>query len=359
MEIKLKQIELFDYNWKISNTKFSKDKGTVFSCFSCGGGSTMGYKLAGFDVIGCNEIDPAMMNVYKENHSPKYSYLESIKILKLRNNLPKQLFDIDILDGSPPCSSFSVSGNREKDWGKEKMFREGQKKQVLDTLFFDFIDFVAKIKPKIVIAENVKGLILGNAIKYCTRIREAFDTAGYYCERWLLDSSKMGIPQKRERVFFIAIRNDIAKENGFCGGLFGDLIELDLNFKLPIIPFSQVSDNNDKSEINNTVLSTLYYKTKPGQSFSKAHDKGHYFNCNRVHPDFPVPTITAHHSGGSWHNSIKRYLNTSELIKCSSFPSDYNFLDQKPKYIIGMSVPPVMMAQISTRIYDQMLSKIR
>jgi DNA (cytosine-5)-methyltransferase 1 len=47
---------------------------------------------------------------------------------------------LDILDGSPPCSSFSMAGNREKDWGKEKKFREGQAEQVLDNLFFDFID---------------------------------------------------------------------------------------------------------------------------------------------------------------------------------------------------------------------------
>lgn len=47
----------FPYNWRLSEAKFTKDKGKVFSCFACGGGSTMGYKLAGFDVIGCNEID--------------------------------------------------------------------------------------------------------------------------------------------------------------------------------------------------------------------------------------------------------------------------------------------------------------
>lgn len=61
----------------------------------------MGYKLAGFDVIGCNEIDPRMMEVYRRNHNPKYSYLEPIQTFKLRDDLPDELYDLDILDGSP------------------------------------------------------------------------------------------------------------------------------------------------------------------------------------------------------------------------------------------------------------------
>lgn len=95
----------------------------------------MGYKLAGFDVIGCNEIDPKMMKCYIENHNPQYTFLEDIRDLVRRNNLPEELYNLDILDGSLPCSTFSMSGLREDAWGKEKKFKEGQKTQVLDTLF--------------------------------------------------------------------------------------------------------------------------------------------------------------------------------------------------------------------------------
>lgn len=201
---------MYDYKWTLKDANFTKDKGKVFSCFACGGGSTMGYKLAGFDVIGCNEIDPKMMEAYIANHNPKYSFLEPIQTFKLRDDLPSELYELDILDGSPPCSSFSMSGNREKDWGKKKKFREGQAEQVLDDLFFDFIDLANKLQPKIVIAENVKGLLMGNAKKYVHRIYEEFDFAGYYVQHFLLDASKMGVPQRRERVFFIALRKDLA-----------------------------------------------------------------------------------------------------------------------------------------------------
>jgi len=204
----------FPYRWTLKDALFTKDKGKVFSCFSCGGGSTMGYKLAGFDVIGCNEIDHCMMYAYHQNHDPKYPFLEPIQGFKLRNDLPDELYNLDILDGSPPCSTFSMAGSREDAWGVEKKFREGQAKQILDTLFIDFIDLAHKLQPKVVIAENVKGLLIGSAIGYVRRIYDEFDKAGYYCQHWLLDAQCMGVPQRRERVFFVCLKKTLPSH--FC-----------------------------------------------------------------------------------------------------------------------------------------------
>lgn len=93
----------YPYRWTLADANFTKDKGKVFSCFACGGGSTMGYKLAGFDVIGCNEIDGRMMDVYCRNHDPKFPFIEPIQEFKKREDLPEELYNLDILDGSPPC----------------------------------------------------------------------------------------------------------------------------------------------------------------------------------------------------------------------------------------------------------------
>lgn len=103
-----------------------------------------------------------------------------------------------------------MSGLREDAWGKEKKFKEGQKTQVLDTLFFDFIALAKRLKPKVVIAENVKGLLLGNAIDYVRRIYKDFEEAGYYCQHFLLDASKMGVPQK-ENVYSLYVSGMIWK----------------------------------------------------------------------------------------------------------------------------------------------------
>lgn len=345
----------FPYRWNLKDADFKKNRGTVFSCFACGGGSTMGYKLAGFDVIGCNEIDPKMMAAYIANHNPKYSFLESIQTFKERNDLPEELYNLDILDGSPPCSSFSISGKREKHWGKEKKFREGQAVQILDNLFFDFIDLAKKLQPKIVVVENVKGLIIGNAKKYLVRINQAFEDAGYYVRHWLLDASKMGVPQKRKRVIFVAIRKDISPP--FVKKLlFTYAPNLDLEFNEREIPFKEIADDLDLN-LRDDSVSKLWDKVKEGSSFSKAHPKGHWFNEYKCHPDKPMQTITASNRG-SWHHSIKRGVNDLEIKLGGTFPLDYNFLSNTVRYIVGMSVPPVMIAQIASRIDEQWLSKM-
>lgn len=229
-----------EYEWTLKDANFTKDKGKVFSCFACGGGSTMGYKLAGFDVLGFNEIDKRMAEAYIENHNPKYSFIEPIQQFKNRKDLPKDLYNLDILDGSPPCSSFSMAGNRERDWGKEKKFREGQTEQVLDTLFFDFIDLAKELKPKVVIAENVKGILLGNAKKYVVEICKEFEKAGYYIQYFKLNAKNMGVPQSRERVFFIGLRTDLADNFLYQKDLFTFTPKLRLKFKEREIPFLEI-----------------------------------------------------------------------------------------------------------------------
>lgn len=347
----------FNYEWTLKDANFTKDKGTVFSCFACGGGSTMGYKLAGFNVLGCNEIDPKMIEAYKANHNPKYAYLEPIQTFKLRKDLPKELYNLDILDGSPPCSSFSMAGNREKDWGKEKKFREGQAEQVLDNLFFDFIDLAKELQPKVVVAENVSGLMMGAAKEYVKKIYVAFQKAGYELkiEPYLLDASKMGVPQRRKRVFFIALRNDLADQFMEAVDMFQTAPKLDLEFKENYINFGEIQENSDRELVSDSYLKHWNKASNKGRSYETKNGTKFGFFYKAV-KNLPLATIT---SGGSYaiENLPELLLNT-EFCKCGSYPLDYNFLGNKPQYLIGMSVPPIMTAQIATEIYNQWLSKL-
>ncbi len=351
----------FSYEWTLKDANFTKDKGTVFSCFACGGGSTMGYKLAGFDVLGHNDIDKKMIEVYKVNHKPKYSFLESITTFAKRKDLPKELYNLDILDGSPPCSSFSMAGSREKGWGKEKKFREGQSKQVLDTLFFDFINLAKELQPKVVVAENVAGLMMGAAKEYVKKIYKEFKEAGYKLKikPYLLDASTMGVPQRRKRVFFIALRKDLSNQFMESVDMFQTAPKLDLKFNEQNINYSQIREDSKPIKTLNETLLKLWTKCLPGNNFGTVHKKGHYFGETKMHLNKVCPTIIANQSGSNLYDNIyPRILTDSEYCKVGTYPLDYIFLSNKPKYLIGMSVPPVMTAQIATEIYSQWLNKL-
>ena len=278
----------FTFKWNLEDLKNVTQNGLkVFSCFACGGGSTMGYKMSGYTVLGCNEIDPEMIKIYKNNHNPKYAFLESISTFRLRDDLPEDLFDLDILDGSPPCSSFSMAGSREKEWGEKKKFREGQAEQVLDDSFFDFIKLGEKLKPKVIIAENVSGMLKGNAKGYTKEILKQFREIGYEVQLFLLNGVSMGLPQRRKRVFFVARRKDLK------------LPKLFLNFMDKPIPLKvALSGVTSKGKDRTNSKNLKYWELcKPGESFSKYHPKGSLFNCHKLSPDKPANTITAHIDG--------------------------------------------------------------
>lgn len=348
--IRIKQEHKFPYKWNLSDgypaKGIEKNNLNVFGTFICGGGSTMGYKLAGYNHLGGVEIDPKIADCYKANHNPKYLFVEDIRKFNERTDLPDELYSLDILDGSPPCSTFSMAGSREKAWGKSKKFREGQANQILDDLVFTYCDTIIKLQPKVAILENVKGLIQANAKAYCNEVITKLKKARYTVQVFLLNAASMGVPQKRERVFFIAFRNDLNYGN----------IKMDFNEEGII--FSEYENNSlPIKELTPDQLS-WWEKTPAGNSVSKIHPTGGWFNAYKMAKKDICPTIAA--SGGNaepTHPSIPRKINKYELCCIGTYPLDYNFIEIKPVYLIGMSVPPVMTAQIAHQIYLQWLKK--
>lgn len=323
--------------WKLSDLKEPGDL-KVFSVFSGGGGSTMGYKLAGFDVIGCCEIDPKMMEVYRANFRPQFRFAGGIQELNKFDDFPQSLFNLDILDGSPPCSSFSFAGKRHNDWGKKKVFREGQADQVLDDLFFEFIELGAKLRPKVIIAENVKALALGKSRGYVKMIFQKLNAAGYDAQLFLLNSAVMGVPQARERTFFVARRRDL------------NLPKLQLAFREAPIPLKEAlahCDHNGRQL--GKVLTEDWYRVKAGE-------KKKYQSTTIASPDLPSPTLTSKCTSGEGsvsHWETPRKFSVSEAIEIQTFPADYDFLSLDPGYVLGMSVPPMMIKNLSAQIKSQ------
>ena len=259
----------------------------------------MGYKLAGYTHLGGVEIDPQVADIYKENHNPKYLYVEDIREFNKRDDLPKELYELDILDGSPPCSTFSMAGSRESAWGKEKVFREGQAKQTLDDLVFVYVETINKLRPKVAILENVKGMIAGNAKAYTKEVNRRLNGYGYNVQLFLLNAASMGVPQKRERVFFVCSRKDLNYPN------------LKMSFNEKAIFFKEIKQTGLKQGISGQ-RAALWEKCKQGENFSTVTPNAN-FSSMRLSDNKVCNTITANQCEGFFHSTEKRKLSSHEL----------------------------------------------
>ena len=307
----------------------------------------MGYKLCGCDVIGCNEIDPRMNKVYTQNHNPKYNFVEDIRDFNKREDLPEELYDLDILDGSPPCSTFSMAGSREDAWGKEKKFREGQKMQTLDDLLFVFIETVAKLKPKVAILENVEGLMLGNAWKYVQEIYKKFQEIGYHVKHWLLKGEEMGIPQSRHRVFFVATR------------LPFNLESINMYFNYEKVTYGEIKEDVGKP-INKETQLYRYLSTYGTHQdlrlcdiFERLGQKAKCFGTKIAWEENVLQTITA--KLDYVRGEEKTTISLKDIIHAQTFPEDYEFDEynwSSVSYFCGMSVPPIMIKRLVTRLIE-------
>ena len=345
----------FAYRWSLSDGFPAPDienhGSTVFGTFICGGGSSMGYKLAGFHHLGGVEIDPKVAEVYRHNLRPEMLYVEDLRKFNRRDDLPDALYNLDLLDGSPPCTTFSMTGLREKSWGKRKRFKEGQAKQTLDDLVFVYCDTIAKLRPRVCLLENVAGIVKGNAKAYCREIVSRLTDTGYRVQVFLLNAARMGVPQHRQRAFFIGLRND-----------FAELPKLDIRVDEAQILFGDVIDETDQRPGITGTDFAIWEKRRPCDvSFStilkRTEGRDARFNWKLVKRDRICPTLCADDMNFTY--DYPRRLNGTELTLCSSFPIDYECTRKELTFLTGMCVPPVMIAHIADAIWNQWLRPIR
>ncbi|WP_324712125.1 DNA cytosine methyltransferase [Flavobacterium columnare] len=211
-------------------------------------------------------------------------------------------------------------------------------------------------------AENVLGILKGNARDYVRKILTAFDKAGYLVQEFELDSSQMEVPQKRERVFFIAVRKDLAellpKPQGL---LFCDFPRLNMNFAHEPIPFDKIRTeglNNanwtghDQGIWEKRVFGDRTYSSV----LERIENRCSNFNSSFIYAHKPVCTIASSEGSKLTLFDEPRRMNSVEMILAQSFPLDYDFRSDKCtkiQYVLGMSVPPIMMAHIANRIYNE------
>lgn len=354
----------------------------VISTFSGCGGSSLGYKMAGYKVLWANEFIPAAQETYLANH--KGTILNKNDIRKVT---PEDIFreaglkkgELDLFDGSPPCAAFSTAGKREAVWGKVKKYSDTT--QRVDDLFFEYSRLLEGLQPKTFVAENVSGLVKGTAKGYFKEILKTLRNCGYNVKAKVLDASWLGVPQIRQRLIFVGVRNDLGLEPIHPKPLSYQYTTRDA---LPEMMNTRIIHDTSGAwslgDVTNKPCPTitaqgkgqLYIEsgTKLSNCLQKEYDNvpvgrysDKYFNLKRPHPEKPCFTITQRggtSAAGVVHPFEKRKFTIAELKRVCAFPDDFiltgSYAQQWER--LGRAVPPVMMYHIAKTIQTEVLEKI-
>jgi len=324
------------------------DAPTVISTFAGCGGSSLGYSMAGFRELLAVEWDDNAVATFKRNFPDVPVYHGDINELSVEECLELAVIEageLDVLDGSPPCQGFSTAGKRK--------FRD-----MRNQLSYQFIRLLRGLKPKIFVMENVSGMVKGKMKLLFADILRELKTSGYQVKVKLLNAMYFGVPQSRERVIFVGVREDLGIEPSHPGpetepitvreALRG--LEDYCDRELPDI-LGQYARIHPKG---NWSTDAERYKAIKGNTAS-------CFSLKWAQWDEPSGTLPKQEISltGIIHPGKERYLNLPEAKRLGAFPDSFWFTGrQKGWECIGNSVPPLMMRSIALHIREQILAEM-
>lgn len=342
-----------------------KNEYNVISTFSGCGGSSLGYKLAGYNVLSALEFIPNAYNTYKANFPSTIVIEKDIRdingqyILNL-SNIKK--YELDILDGSPPCSDFSINGKREKGWGLVKNY--SSTKQRVDDLFFEYARIVNDIQPKVIVAENVKGLTIGKAKDVLNEVLKTLNDIGYEVEYKVLDASDYEVPQKRERTIIVGVRKDLVEKFN-VHPVFPKPLNYKISCKEAIEDLINNGTDQPPSKSKRDELMVKYFHSGCSSTDIKRICKEHNLKVyeqtyRRDKWEEPYYTIKQHHTR-PYHPIVDRVMSIDEAKRIQTFPDDFKMLHTPVQNWerIGRAVPPNLMKHISKTIQLEILDKIK
>lgn len=321
------------------------------STFSGCGGSSLGYRMAGFRVAYANEFVEAARDSYRANAAPGTILdgrdVRTVTAADILKRIGLGVGELDLLDGSPPCSSFSTAGKGYKGWGEQSAYSDTS--QRTDDLFFEFARILRDAQPRTFVAENVSGLVKGTGKGYFLEILAAMKAAGYRVEARLLDAQWLGVPQARERLIFVGVRNDLG---------LAPVHPKPLEYRYGIrdaLAFETPMPVETDSDISRYAIGREWDKLLPGQST--------FYGASLVKPalDKPSPTITQRGGDNTaasvCHPTEKRKFSIAELRRICGFPDDFVLTGTYPQQWerLGRAVPPPMMRAIAETIRDGIL----
>lgn len=373
----------YGINAKVTNILNVSDKTyNVVDLFSGAGGLSRGFMDAGFNIVIGVDFDDSALKTFKENHGNaepmKLDLFDHENIERIYDYLQKRDIKLDVLVGGPPCQGFSLAGKRE----------EFDKRNVL---YSAMVKTAQKLKPKVVVLENVPGMLTLYNGAGAKRVKEDFEAIGYHVnEPQILYAPEYGVPQIRKRVFFVMTLISEVKgnfsyplpelsENEFvtCGDAIGNLpslVECDdfsLNqvFDYPAEPQNEYEKYMRKNSVkiyNHTptkhadetvrlislVPEGKNYKALPQEELAKRKFK---YNeaLTRYDSKKPSRTIDTGHRT-HFHYKWNRIPTVREAARLQSFPDDFVFYGNKQEQYkqVGNAVPPLLGKALAIKVKE-------
>ena len=367
--------------------------------FAGGGGSSCGYKLAGGEVLFVNEFQQVAMDDYLANFPDTPHHItgdiKDVTGKQIMEMTGLKVGELDLLDGSPPCPPFSMSGTKQKGWGKEKT-AYGMKQKNIEDLTWEQIRIAGEMMPKVIVCENVKGLTMEYASEHLARMVNDFEALGYTTVYKVLKGHEHGVPQKRERVFIVSVRNDVldainmpfmcvagevfpAPESTFVD-IRGAIDDLQLNNenkveahelveamkksakwkwmkRLPKNPDRVVSVGDDV--VGPWYDKVIRHRAKWGKTIPER--KSSFFQSRRVPWNQASHTLSEQGLQTSLavhlHPEEDRVFTTRESARIMTLPDDYIFTGTLNQNLarIGLMVAPLQMKDLADNIYNNIL----
>jgi DNA (cytosine-5)-methyltransferase 1 len=387
------------YRYTLDELKESSDRKlfSYISFFAGGGGSSAGYKLAGGDCRFVNEFQQVAVDTYLENWPNTPHICGDIKDVtgaQIMEMTGIKKYELDILDGSPPCPPFSMSGTKKAGWGKEKM-AYGMKQKNIEDLTWEMIRIAGEMMPKVIICENVKGLTMEYAKQHLDRMVTDFEALGYSTTFKVLNGIHFGVPQKRQRVFIVSVRNDVLEDIGMpwmlVSSLFPDGADEEPSVEDAIGDLRLDNENSvEAHELREIMKKSAKYKwlkrlpKNPDKVMSVGDDVvGPFYDKLIAHrtkwgKEVPerktsffqsrrVPWHQASHTlseqglqtslAVNLHPDEDRGYTTKEAKRIMSLPEDYILTGTLNERLarIGLMVAPLMLKYLAEAVYKNIL----
>ena len=333
---------------KISNFNFSNNTPKILSLFSGCGGLDLGFHKAGYETVWANDFSHWACESFRKNIG---NVIVEGDIEQIDPNDPS-IPECDIILGGFPCQDFSMI------WKQPGL--EGER----GNLYKSFLRFVNAKKPKVFVAENVKGLLTANKKKAIQQIITDFENCGYYVQAKLYNFAEFGVPQFRERVLIVGVRLDTGFDFHHPEPTHGENTDHGL---LPYVTAGQaISDipenasNHEKLKISEQTKKRLDLIPEGGNYSDIPRDHPLYVKSmlslvyRRMHRDKPSTTIIAAGGGGTWgyHFPEPRAFTNRERARLQSFPDNFEFIGSttEVRRQIGNAVPPQGVVELAKAI---------